>query len=97
MNLSTTTRRALSTAAAAGVISLAAAVPATAAPDPGFPGSTGDPGQAQTGDSGTRQVLVDDNALEYVQIGLGALAGMTLAGAAAFGVRRVERHAPHPA
>ena len=97
MNRTTTIRRIASTAGTAGLISLGTFVPASAVPDPGFPGSTGDPGHSQTEQSGVRQVFIDDNALEYVQIGLGALAGVTLAGAAAFGLRRMERHAPHPA
>lgn len=94
--MNTTTRRILSAAAATGVLSLATAMPATAKPDPGFPGSSG---ESTTSDSGTktviREVLVDDDALEYLQIGLGALAGMAAAGAAAVTVRRRGHHAPH--
>jgi hypothetical protein len=48
----------------------------------------------------TRQVHVDDDAWEYVQVGVGVLAGATLAGAAgAAGValRRRGQHTPHPA
>jgi hypothetical protein len=91
--MNTTTRRILSTAAAAGVLSIATALPASAEPDWGSPGSTGDPGMPVQ----TRDVPIDDNAVEYVQIGLGALAGMVVAGAAAVTVRRFGHDAPHPA
>lgn len=97
MNTSTT-RRILATAAAAGVLSVATALPAGAEPDPGYPGSTGVSATTQDGPQTViRQVLVDDNALEYLQLGLGALAGIGVAGAAMAGVRRVGHRAPHPA
>lgn len=95
----TTTRTILSTTAAAGVLSLAAVAPASAEPDWGTPGSRGttieDTGQGSQ--TVIREVLVDDNSLEYLQIGLAALAGVAVAGAAAAGVRRHEHHAAHPA
>lgn len=91
----TTTRRIVSTAVAAGVISLATVMPAAAEPEPGFPGSSGDPGQAPASTTEIREVFIDDGALEYLQIGLGALVGMGLAGVAAVGARRVTRHTPH--
>jgi hypothetical protein len=44
-----------------------------------------------------REVAVDDDALEYLQIGLGALAGVVVAGGAVLGMRRLGHRAPHPA
>jgi hypothetical protein len=44
-----------------------------------------------------REVVVDDDAVEYLQIALGALTGMALAGVAVVGLRRWEHHTPHPA
>ena len=41
--------------------------------------------------------LVDDNAVEYLQVGAGALAGMALAGATAVVVGRRHRAHPTPA
>jgi hypothetical protein len=91
MNLTTTTRRIASTVAALGVLSLATALPAAAIPDPGTPVSTGAP-TSQRSTSIVREVVVheDDNAVEYLQIGLGAAGGLVLAGAAAaaLGARR---------
>jgi hypothetical protein len=121
--MNSTTRRIITTAAAAGVLSLGTALPVSAAPDPGATGSGGNAGATTTGNHHTRTVrndpsaivdhptrtvrndpstivvreVVDDDAVAYVQIGLGALAGMALAGAAAVGLRRRERHTPHPA
>ena len=48
---------------------------------------------------GTAAVIrVDDDAVEYLQIGLGALAGVALFGAAAAAVSATHRrHAAHPA
>ena len=55
-----------------------------------------DPPAAQPGPAVTR--FVDDDAVEYVQIGLGALAGIALFGAAAAAVSASHRrHAAHPA
>ena len=121
--MNSTTRRIITTAAAAGGLSLGTALPVSAAPDPGATGSAGHGGATMVGDHPRRTVrndpsatvehptrtvrndpstvvvreVVDDEAVAYVQIGLGALAGMALAGAAAVGLRRRERHAPHPA
>ena len=105
-----TTRRILSAAAATGVLSLASAVPSVAKPDWTEPAAPSDgstplcspPPACHTTDEPrtvTREVHVDDDAWEYVQMGLGALVGATLAGAAgAAGVamRHRGQHAPHP-
>lgn len=97
--MNTTTRTILSTTAAAGVLSLATVAPAFAEPDWGTPGSSG--ATIENTDQGAqtviREVLVDDNSLEFLQIGLAALAGVAVAGAAAAGVRRREHQAAHPA
>lgn len=97
--MNTTTRRIISTTAVAGVLSIATALPATAEPDWGQPGSDTTAVSSSTSAPQTviREVFVDDGAVEYLQIGLGALAGMAVAGAAAVGARRLVRQAPHPA
>ncbi len=72
-----TTRRILSTFAAAGVFSLATAVPASAQHEPGTGPQTV-----------TREGFVDDADLVYLRTGMGALFGMTLTGAAVVGIHR---------
>lgn len=51
---------------------------------------------ATTTQPGPATVTLDDNAVEYLQIGLGALAGLAAAGAtaAAFSARRHHAHTP---
>jgi hypothetical protein len=99
MDLTTTTRRIASTVAATGVLSLATALPAAAIPDPGppFPNGASNIERSTT----VREVVhEDDNAIEYLQIGVGAAGGLVLAGvaAAAFGARRHRtQHAMNPA
>jgi hypothetical protein len=116
MALTTHTRRALTGLAAGGLITLATTLPAVATPDPGAPPpavSIPEPGTPPPGsviDSGstvrevTVETPVDDDAVELLQVGLGALGGMALvgAGAVAFTVRRQHagtrsHQAPHPA
>jgi len=94
------TRRALTGLAFGGLLTLATAVPAAAIPDPGPPA----PGAGNGSGSIVREVevSVDDNAVEFLQLGLGALGGMALVGvgAAALSSRRHNagtRQAPHPA
>lgn len=94
-----TSRRILSTAAT-GILSLATALPATAAgsevwTDPAHApdGSTSAPGGVRTE---ILEVPVDDHAWECAQMGLGALAGAAAVGAAAVVLRRREHHAPRP-
>jgi hypothetical protein len=43
-----------------------------------------------------RETLVDDNAIEVVQLGAGVLAGIVLAGAAAAGASRYRHNHAHP-
>ena len=97
--MNSTARRILSTAAATGLVSLATALPAPAQMEwiepAGVPyGSTSAPGGGQTV---IQRVPVDDDAWEYAQLGLGALAGAAAVGAALVALRRREHHAPHPA
>jgi hypothetical protein len=91
--MNTTTRRILSAAAATGIVSLATAWPATAQLEEWT--------EPRSAPGGVETVLVelpvDDNAWEYAQVGLGALAGATAVGAAAVALRRREHGVPHPA
>ena len=95
-----TIKRTLAATAAGGLLTLATAVPAAAKPE------WTEPAAALNGTTTTvsgptlteiREVFVDDDAWEITQVGLGALAGATLVGAAAAALRRREHHAPHPA
>lgn len=85
---STRTRRSLAALAAGGVLTLATALPATAVvlPDPIGNGSSSSVVEVP--------VAFDDNALEFVQIGLGALGGIALATAGAAAVRARRHHHP---
>ena len=89
------TRRIVSAVAATGVLALATAVPAAAKPE------WTEPAGAVNGTTQPRVVIhevsVDDDAWEYLQIGVGALAGVTVAGAAAVALRRRENSATSPA
>jgi hypothetical protein len=88
---STLWRRSLATLAAGGLLTLATTLPATAVvlPDPIGNGSSGTPSEVVR--------FVDDNELEFIQIGLAALGGMALVGAGAAVVRTSRRHHPQPA
>ncbi|MFW5468944.1 hypothetical protein ACOCJ4_02735 [Knoellia sp. CPCC 206435] len=107
MHLHTTSRRAaaaLATTAVAGLLTIA---PAHARQDPGELNSSaarpdGSTLQYSTADSdsfgpsSTLTVSVDDNAVEYLQVALGALGGIAVVGAIAAGSTRRHGHA-HPA
>jgi hypothetical protein len=97
--MNTITKRTLAATAAGGLLTLATAVPASAKPVWTEPeGRTG--GGTVEGTSTIteiREVLVDDDAWELAQVGLGAVAGATLVGAVAVTLRRRQHHAPHPA
>lgn len=77
-----------------GIAAVTLAAPASARLDEGMPTPS-----APTGTIVREvDVPVDDNALEYLQIGIAALAGMVVsgAGAAVVGRRRLRGH-PQPA
>jgi hypothetical protein len=84
---------------AGATLCIAASSPVAASPDPGYPGASGATSTSAGGGTTTviREVVVDDDALEYLQIGLGALAGVVAAGGAVLGMRRLGHRAPHPA
>lgn len=87
MTLSNGTRRILAGLAGGGLLTLVTALPAAAIPDPGSPAAVG--GEPTTV---VREVQIpaDDDALELLQVGLGALGGVVVAaaGAAMLGARR---------
>lgn len=107
MSHSTNISRWASAVGASGLMILALAAPAAARPDPGTGGlhertTTAQEDRQCTGSAagtGTGTVMevfrvVDDNAMEYFQIGAGTLAGLALAGAGAMLVsRRNHAHA----
>lgn len=91
-------RRGAATLAASGLIVLSLAGPAAARPDPG----TGSAPRCSTGchvggtdpTGPTQFITLDDNAVEYLQLGAGLLAGIALAGAGmAVASRRSHTHA----
>lgn len=91
-----TLRRGASALGVAGLLALALAAPASARQDRGT-GSLHEDSPFTTPHSTTKIVFKDDGALEYLQVGAGALAGMTLAGGAAVAVGRRHRTHPTPA
>jgi hypothetical protein len=91
MNTRTTfSGRSLAALAVGGLLTLATALPATAGQAPGvvLPDPVGTPVPQ------TRVLFVDDNALEFIQIGLGAVGGIALAGAGAATMRSRRHHHP---
>lgn len=94
--MNTTARRILSSGAAAGLLSVAIAVPAAAKPEWTEPAAASGGSTTSESTAVIRKVFVDDDAWEYLQIGLGAVAGATVVGAAAVALRRREPRAPHP-
>lgn len=103
MSHTTSIRRAAATLGAAGILSLSMAVPASARQDPG----TGEPLRCTTScyvggtqgptNPGPNIVTIDDNAVEFLQLAAGALAGVALAGAGIALVSRRHHHLAHPA
>ena len=89
-------RTSLATIGAAALVGLVLAGPASARPDDGEKApqrtSVQSPSDTSAKSPGIRFVQIDDNALEQLQIGLGALGGMALAGAAAGAVTVRRRH-----
>jgi hypothetical protein len=93
MSHTTRIRRAASVFGATGLIALSLAGPASARQDP----STGELPRCTTGcfEGGTapgRTQFIDDNAVEYLQLGAGVLAGIALAGAGAAVASRRPHH-----
>jgi hypothetical protein len=88
---------------ASGLIALSLAGPSSARPDPGTGGSqelrctTGCYEGGTSGGEPTQYVVLDDNAVEFLQLGAGLLAGIALAGGVAVASRRNHGHAAHPA
>jgi hypothetical protein len=100
MSRITTIRRAAAAGGATGLIALSLAGPAAARPDPGTGELTHCTSDCyQGGSPATSAVLTaNDNAVEYVQLGAGVLAGIALTGGAvAVLSRRSHTHAAHPA
>ena len=107
MSHSISIRRSAAILGATGLIALSMAGPATARQVPGdgdwadqhcsvncYEGGT----TGRAGTSSTQVFKVDDNAVEYLQLGAGLLAGIALAGAGmAATSRRSHGHAAHPA
>lgn len=92
MTLNTTLRRSLCAVGAAAALGLSVAGPASARVDPGEPVGSNRPAPPPR-----PPTFIDDNAIEWVQVGGGVLAGLALAGAgAALGSRRHHASA-HPA
>jgi hypothetical protein len=104
MSHTTSIRRAASVLGAAGLIALSMAAPASARQDPGTGGAHEwtQWSDSTTGDTGNQQApttrVVDDNAVEVLQLGAGILAGVALAGAAVtMASRRSHNRVGHPA
>ncbi|WP_353950721.1 hypothetical protein V6K52_13925 [Knoellia sp. S7-12] len=110
MRHSTSTRRAAAAVAATALAGLITITPAHSEAGPGDDGvitpaevrvwenehslTPGGGGGAPAPKSPT--LTIDDNAVEYLQVGLGALAGIALAGGVAASAARHRNHA-HPA
>ena len=103
-------RRAAGVLATAALASLVTVTPAFARPDPGEPLPTAGTSKARPDGSVLQHsaptpavrslpapttVTLDDDAVEYLQIGLGALGGIALMGAAATAVSASHRRHGH--
>ena len=96
MSHTASVRRTGSALGACALTALLLAAPAAAQPDPGTGGRDFTPGSSVPGPQGPT-IVVDDDALELLQVGAGILAGIALAGAgAALASRRRHGH-PTPA
>lgn len=86
-------RRTGSALGACALTALVLAAPAAAVPDPGTGGRDFAPRSAVSGPptTTTPTIVVDDDAVELLQVGAGILAGIALAGAGAAMVSR-RRH-----
>ncbi len=91
MSNTTPARRTASALAASALIALLAAAPAAARQDPGTGGRDFAPADRVRAPSSSGPAI-DDNSVEYLQVGAGILAGLALAGAgAAMASRRNHR------
>jgi hypothetical protein len=102
MNSNSTFRRSSAAVGAAGILALTLAGPASARVDPGageLPRCTSACFEGGTTETPITQVLrVDDNAVDFLQLGGGVLAGIALAGAGmAVASRRNHAHIAHTA
>ncbi|WP_404383980.1 hypothetical protein LL946_01290 [Knoellia locipacati] len=100
MNLHTTSRRAAAAAATTAVAGILTIVPAHARQDPGPSVGAKDarpdgsslqysaPAPASPSLPAPAMLVIDDGAVEYLQIGLGAVAGMAVVGAVVASTRR---------
>lgn len=100
MHLTTTAGRTAGALATTALAAIIVVTPAHARPDPGpmledaGTGLTTSDGSVSTPGSAT--LTVDDGAVEYLQVALGAIGGMAVVGAIAAGASRRHGHA-HPA
>jgi hypothetical protein len=97
MSHTTPARRTASALAASALIALLAAAPAAARQDPGTGGRDFGPGDRVSSPTPAGTLVVDDDAVEYLQVGAGLLAGIALAGAGAALVSRRNHREPSPA
>lgn len=81
--------------AATALAGILLAAPAEARPDPGTGGRDFAPGTSVPSPKGP-PIIVDDGAVEYLQLGAGLIAGVALAGAGAAMVSRRHHRDPHP-
>ena len=98
MHPSTTSRRAGEALAATALVGLITVAPAYARQDPGDLLSTtgSNQGDGAVSNQSPSVLTVDDNAVEYFQVALGALGGVVVVGAVAAAASRRHGHA-HPA
>jgi hypothetical protein len=103
MSNTTSIRRAASMVGATGLIALSMAGPASARPDPGTDSSQEQHCSTSCYEGGTSGGLpsipipINDNGIQFLQVGGGLLAGIAVAGAGmALASRRTHAHAAHP-
>jgi hypothetical protein len=102
MSTNTSARRIAAAAGATGLIALCLAAPASARTDPGTGGlheqypAVGGTEPAATAPI-TRVLRIDDDAVEVLQLGAGAAAGLALGGAGMVLIMRRSHSHPSPA
>jgi len=92
MSHTTAVRRTASALGACALLALLLAAPAAARLDPGTGGRDFDVVVPNPRTGQGPGVVLDDDAVEYVQVGAGIVAGMALAGAGAALVSRRRHH-----